>query len=355
MKTSQTGQHKSLPPTPHSETKTGVHHSENVQGIQEGKHESFHRVQSWETTPNDEEKDDRAKDDNRGEMRFAELETALEIAREEQQKMSQELHKLRSEGKCDKQENRQLQEDLAKLRLDHEQDLHSLQNKLEEESKTSEHWSRKHHTALADLHDLKERWLERDEMWKHEWERKAADVLEERDQLREKVHTAQKIAHVRGEESEETRRQLLDLKQNISTSTRMQNQVTDHEFADLMSGLNHEIQNWIVHNFRKSKNGELHASALIFSWPLLISLAFSNISSSLRDILEQAVPLYKAIFSSSRLILYQAFMIDRLMEIFEEPLCFGLPEDGPLSHIRGLADYLQRRHSRFTCTRKLGG
>ena len=31
------------------------------------------------------------------------------------------------------------------------------------------------------------------------------------------------------------------------------------------------------------------------------------------------------------------------MEIFEVPLFFGLPEEGPLSHVSTLANYLERK------------
>ena len=38
-------------------------------------------------------------------------------------------------------------------------------------------------------------------------------------------------------------------------------------------------------------------------------------------------------------MLYQAFVVDRLMGIFEAPLFFGLPEEGPLTYVRPLAEH----------------
>ncbi|KAL9062860.1 MAG: hypothetical protein Q9157_008577 [Trypethelium eluteriae] len=254
MKTARGGQQKSSSPTPKAETENAAASIEEKRSHQ-GHGDGSLQSQSWETMPQDNEEAKKGMDDGGMKEQLAELERALETTRGEQQRMVQELQKLRLEREKHQQGTRELQEKMAKLRLDHEQDLHTLQAKLNEESKSSEYWSKKHQTALADFYGLKERWLERDELWKHEWERKAAEVLEERDQLREKLHTTQKVAQVQSEENEEARRQLLDLKQNISTSTRIESQVTDHEFADMMSGLNHEIQNWIVQYFRKSKNG----------------------------------------------------------------------------------------------------
>ncbi|KAL9087725.1 MAG: hypothetical protein Q9165_006492 [Trypethelium subeluteriae] len=57
--------------------------------------------------------------------------------------------------------------------------------------------------------------------------------------------------------------------------------------------------------------------------------------------------------SSSRLVLYQAFVMDHLMEIFEAPLFFGLPEEGPLSHVKPLANYLQPLNSDYGQWRSL--
>ncbi|KAI9665851.1 MAG: hypothetical protein M1821_003785 [Bathelium mastoideum] len=333
-KTAPGRQDKSLPPTPKSEAETVGDHMSDARATYGNEDRSLHRAHSWETTSHDNESKERGRNDEETESQLAEVERALETSREEQQKMLKELQKLKVERDGHKQERRQLQEDMARLRLDHEQDLHSQQTKLDEKAKLAEYWSEKHQAALTDLDSLKERWLERDEMWKHEWERKAAEVLEERDELREKLHTMQKVAQVRGEEGEEARRQLLDLKQSISTSTRVQNQVTDHEFGDIMSGLNNEIQNWIVHSFRKSKNN------------------LSNLSSVLRDSIKQVLPLYERVMSSSRLVFYQAFMVDRLMEIFNAPF-FGLPEHGPLNHADALIDYLEDPSSEYTQWRSL--
>ncbi|KAL9062861.1 MAG: hypothetical protein Q9157_008578 [Trypethelium eluteriae] len=45
--------------------------------------------------------------------------------------------------------------------------------------------------------------------------------------------------------------------------------------------------------------------------------------------------------------------MDHLMEIFEAPLFFGLPEEGPLSHIKALTNYLQPLSSDFGQWRSL--
>lgn len=56
--------------------------------------------------------------------------------------------------------------------------------------------------------------------------------------------------------------QLLELKRNMSTSTRVEKQVADAEIIEDMGRLNNEIQNWIVSTYRKVKIGEMAATSV---------------------------------------------------------------------------------------------
>lgn len=74
-------------------------------------------------------------------------------------------------------------------------------------------------------------------------------------ELETRLRASESRAREMAVQADELRRQMLDLKQSISTSARVPNQVTDQELAQGLNTLNHEIQNWVVQYFRKVKIG----------------------------------------------------------------------------------------------------
>ncbi|KAK5148924.1 hypothetical protein LTR04_000316 [Oleoguttula sp. CCFEE 6159] len=231
--------------------------------------------------------------------RLAELDKALAIALEEQKSLSSELEHLRNTN-------------------------NELRVKADDEAEQKRYWQKKHSTLQAEFDDLRERFVTRDQLWKSEWQKKSGDVLDERDELREKLHAAQKMGSSHEEEAIDLRRQLLDLKHSISTSTRMESQVTDQIFAQEMVTLNHEIQNWVVNNFRRTK-----------------SVDFSNLPSTLKEALGRTVPLYETLARSAKLSIYQAMVMSHLMEVFNAKYFFGLPHDGPFGQLESIADHFR--------------
>ncbi|KAI9848132.1 MAG: hypothetical protein M1838_000628 [Thelocarpon superellum] len=163
------------------------------------------------------------------------------------QRYEADLNALRQE--------REQQEDAA---AQQSQRIGMLESKLASESRDKTFWSKKHEEVHrqylkteSEHRILQATTADRDGMWKREWERKNEHLLQERDRCRDAFHTAQRMAQDRQEEARELRRQVLELKHSISTSTRMEGQTTDDVFREKVKLLGHDLQNWTISNFRK--------------------------------------------------------------------------------------------------------
>lgn len=102
------------------------------------------------------------------------------------------------------------------------------------------------------LQSLEAELLEQSNVWKSRWEHERSERLLERNAMAEELQSAQKEALTR-------RRQLLDLKQSLSSLTHRDNQVTDGEIAERMDNLYHRIREWVVSHLRRSQCGKLCA------------------------------------------------------------------------------------------------
>ncbi|KAK5112135.1 hypothetical protein LTR62_004478 [Meristemomyces frigidus] len=155
------------------------------------------------------------------------------------------------------------------------------------------------------------------------WEQEFASVRRERDGLHmqllqqtpppEDLEIGQAIT---GDEVSWLRRQLADLKKTISTSTRMDSQVTDSVFAQETGVLHHELQNWIVNNFRRAK-GDVQPQTLC---DRLMNL---DLTPGQRH---QLRPMYAAYQPGAKLSMYQATAVCLLMEVFENESLYGLTD-----------------------------
>jgi hypothetical protein len=175
-----------------------------------------------------------------------------------------------------------------------------LKEQLRAESEARHALERKCSALEEETGRLHEKLKRHDSEWMAEMARQSAALMHERD-----------VAH---EEHLEVKRQLLGLKQSISTSTRLENQVADSMFAQEIQHLYHEIQNWVINNFRKVK----------------IERTPEEICSRLIGIAEpRQVELLKPLFEnydpSLKIVALQAVVACYIMEIFEDPLLFGLP------------------------------
>ncbi|KAK3068980.1 hypothetical protein LTR53_013045, partial [Teratosphaeriaceae sp. CCFEE 6253] len=115
------------------------------------------------------------------------------------------------------------------------------------------------------------------------------------------------------------RRQLADLKRNISMSTRMDGQVTDSVFAQETGVIHHELQNWVVNNFRRAKADVT---------PLEIRSRLDEVELTPGQ-RHQLRPMYAAYEPSLKLVMYQATAVCLFMDIFNDESLYGLPADLP--------------------------
>ncbi|SMQ46214.1 unnamed protein product [Zymoseptoria tritici ST99CH_1A5] len=119
------------------------------------------------------------------------------------------------------------------------------------------------------------------------------------------------------EEASLAMRQLQDLKRSISTATWTGNQVTDSTFAQETQHLHHEVQNWVVNNFRRTKLNKT---------PAELCARLESVSEPGQ--MDRLRPVFESYHSGVKLVAIQAVVVSYLIEIFEEPLLFGLPSQG---------------------------
>ncbi|KAK4507135.1 hypothetical protein PRZ48_000869 [Zasmidium cellare] len=133
-----------------------------------------------------------------------------------------------------------------------------------------------------------------------ELERRTATLQQEKKKFQEDANNLQK--------------QLYELKRDISTSTRIDNEVSDSSFTQQFQNLYHETQNWVVNNYRKVKVEKTSED---------ICTLLQNIAEPKQ--LEFLEPIFKDFDASIKLASFQATTVCYMMEIFEEPLLFGFP------------------------------
>ncbi|KAK4987677.1 hypothetical protein LTR50_004424 [Elasticomyces elasticus] len=184
-------------------------------------------------------------------------------------------------------------------------------------------WQKRYSDLQDEYADLQDRLIERDEQWQDEWSRQSAELTCERDDLERRLDAAHARNKDHQDEIHALRGQVLDLKQSIVASTRMESQVTDHEFAQEMGTLFHEMQNWLLNHFRRGKTDT------------------KDIPVDLIPQVEKVVPMYADFHSSGRLVLYQAVLTASIMEVFEEKLYFGIPRSGPLASLVAVTEYMK--------------
>ncbi|KAI9820599.1 MAG: hypothetical protein M1827_004968 [Pycnora praestabilis] len=218
------------------------------------------------------------------------------------------------------------QRDLQVMRSEFETTISDLLTEVAEEKRNTSFWSRKHEEVHReymrtenDYRILQSNTSERDALWKSEWERKSADD----DQSREAQHTAQKITQVYEEEVAELRRQVLELKHSISTSTRTEGQLTDDVFREKMVTLGHDMQNW---------DSTQHVTYI--TRPDL-----SKVSNRAREQIAALVPAYEGLIGSSKLSLIQSIVASGLVNGIFADYFVGLEHDH-MDHLNSIEEYI---------------
>lgn len=186
--------------------------------------------------------------------RVAELEKALAVALSKQKSMTDDIERLRNHETV----YRGAMEGYKQQLSDEQGQRYSLHSnsgpkEFEQETDRRRSWGKERMELQEQIYELQGKvaelqsdLLDRDAMWKMQWERERTDRIMERNQLGESLHAAEK-------EAQDRRKQLLDLKQSISALTRMESQVTDSELTERMDQLYHRTREWVISNFRRSK------------------------------------------------------------------------------------------------------
>lgn len=191
--------------------------------------------------------------------------------------------------------------DMAKLR-EQEAELMRLRDRLEKETELRQAFEDKCTALEEELEDVQAQLAQRDHKWRAELSRRSNDLVREKDKSQGEAHTLQ--------------RQLFDLKKSIAAATRLESQIADSTFAQEMQHLCHETQNWVVNNFRRVK---------LDKTPEEMCARLESIAEPKQ--LEYLRPLFESFESSMKLSSIQAVTACYMMEIFEEPLLFGMPTD----------------------------
>lgn len=104
------------------------------------------------------------------------------------------------------------------------------------------------------LMDVERQLGERERKTKYEWE---AGYRQDRRKIEEALIEARIEAQNKEEENAVLRRQVLGLKEFVSTNRRTEGQVTDDVIAMRVKKLDGDLQNWVLSNFRRLHLGVL--------------------------------------------------------------------------------------------------
>lgn len=135
--------------------------------------------------------------------------------------------------------------------------MECLRQQMSSKTKTDK---AEHDRADAEAEELREQ-LRLSEVTRHqERERAKEEILRHHNLLAVKLRDAEATAEAAVKNAHNLEKQLRELKQNMSKSTRVEKQVSDQEVTEKMGRLHHEVQNWVVNAFRRVKIGEYTAS-----------------------------------------------------------------------------------------------
>ena len=161
----------------------------------------------------------------------------------------------------------ELEKEMATMEDEFERELTQLSHKLTNESETAIFWQQKHsslnQTFLKTDTDLR---LLRQEVNSFQQTREERDrdiktrissLMLDRDAFREAYNEAMGEMRAKEDTIKALQGQVWGLKSFVSTSSKMDEQVTDEAFGERMQRLGNGLQNWVITNFRRVKIGKL--------------------------------------------------------------------------------------------------
>lgn len=161
----------------------------------------------------------------------------------------------------------ELEKELATMEDEFERELTQLSHKLTNESETAIFWQQKHSSLnqtflktdtdvrllRAELSGLMSSREERD----RDIKTRISSLMLDRDAFREAYNEA--MGELRGKDDmiKALQGQVWGLKSFVSSSGKMDEQVTDEAFGERMQRLGNGLQNWVITGFRRAKIGML--------------------------------------------------------------------------------------------------
>ncbi len=233
----------------------------------------------------------------------------------------------------------------AKTRL--EETVAQLRSDLQAERTEKTFWQDKHEEfqekylrAESEVRILRANMIERDSMWKREWERKNEHILLERDRCQDGYHSAQKALREREEEVQELRRHILGLKHNISTWTKIEGQVSDDVFTERIRSLGHDLQNWTINHFRRAKKSTIVPGVLALFKTDSVAVDRASLSESTQLELDSLLPAFDQMMQTTSVVnLIQSVIATILVHDVFSAYYFGLDEES-MMHLRSVEQSL---------------
>jgi hypothetical protein len=157
--------------------------------------------------------------------------------------------------------------ELEAMMADYERELTQLKKKRQEESETAAFWQQKHSTLNqtflktdTDLRLLRQE-ASSVQQGREDRERdikaRISTLLLDREAFREAYNEAMREMSIKDQTIKELQSQVWGLKNFVSSSSKMDEQVTDEVFGEQMQRLGNSLQNWVITNFRRAKIGML--------------------------------------------------------------------------------------------------
>ncbi|KAH8796483.1 hypothetical protein BGZ57DRAFT_747372 [Hyaloscypha finlandica] len=200
-----------------------------------------------------------------------------------------------------------------------DRELTTLSHKLTNESETANFWQQKHsslnQTFLKTDTELR---LLRQEVSGFEQVKESRDrdiktrissLMLDRDAFREAYNEAMGELRVKEEVIKSLQGQVRGLKSFVSTSSKMDEQVTDEAFGERMQRLGNGLQNWVITNFRRVK------------------IDTDKANEETQEKLFRLVPTYQSLASTSKVHLIQSLVSRLFLEHIFEVYFIGLPAE----------------------------
>lgn len=189
---------------------------------------------------------------------------------------------------------------------EYEAEIAKLKNELERERDTRIAFEEKVTALEEELEEVQGQVDEREAQYEQH-------ALQLKNEAESRINAMALEARSRSQDATNLQKQLVDLKRSVSTSTRTSPQTSDTTFRQEIGILQHEVQNWVVNNFRRVK----------------LDTSGEELCTKIKKVTEERQyerlkPIYEAFEASVKLPIYQSTVACFMMEIFEEPFLFGL-------------------------------